>query len=116
MNIKQIILSTSIIISCITVSIAQNNKEYNQVDEKGNKQGYWEKRYQNGNMQYSGFFKNNKPVGIFKRFDEDGNLKVELDYPENSHKIFAKFYYPELLLQAEGYYINQQKDSIWNYY
>ena len=37
-------------------------------------------------------------------------------YKENSDKIYTKFYYPGKILQAEGYYINKKKDSIWIYY
>ena len=116
MKIKKIFLASAFIIASVSFSVAQNTQEYNLVDERGNKQGYWEKRYENGNMQYSGFFKNNKPIGAFKRYDRNGILKVELNYIENSDKVYTKFYYPGKILQAEGYYINQQKDSIWNYF
>lgn len=116
MKLSKIIITLALITGNILFSFAQTNQEHNQLDDKGNKQGYWEKHHRNGNLQYTGFFKNNKPVGVFKRFDEDGVLKVELNYSENSNKVFAKFYYPELKLQAEGYYIQQKKDSIWNYY
>ncbi len=61
-------------------------------------------------------FKDNKPLGIFKRFDQNGVLKVEMLYKENSDKIYSKFYYPGGTLQAEGLYIGKLKDSTWNYY
>ncbi len=96
--------------------IAQNNEPVNKIDDKGYKQGYWEKYYQNGNIQYSGYFKDNKPVGEFKRYDQNGVLKVEMFYKENSVKIYSKFYYPGKILQAEGIYVGKLKDSIWNYY
>ena len=113
MTIKNIFLALAFIIASISYSVAQNNQEYNLLDEQGNKQGYWEKRYENNNMQYSGFFKNNKPIGLFNRYDRNGILKVELNYIENSDKVYTTFYYPGKILQAKGYYINQQKDSIW---
>ena len=94
---------------------SQNNQK-NIVDSKGYKQGYWEKTYSNGQIKYKGFFKDNKPVGDFKRYDVEGNLKAEMTHFENSNKVYAKFYYPQNIIQAEGYYINKQKDSIWNYY
>ena len=98
------------------VTVAQDTKTTNKVDNKGFKQGFWEKNYQNGNIQYSGNFKNNKPVGKFKRYDQNGVLKVEMFYKENSVKIYSKFFYPGKILQAEGIYLGKLKDSIWNYY
>lgn len=88
----------------------------NQIDVNGLKQGYWEKFYPNGIIQYSGTFKNNVPIGIFKRYNQDGDLVAEMSYLENSDKVYTKFYYPGEKLRAEGYYINKQKDSVWIYY
>ncbi|MFC2096132.1 toxin-antitoxin system YwqK family antitoxin [Bacteroidota bacterium] len=98
------------------ISIGQNTETKNQVDANGLKQGYWGKHYSNGNLQYSGNFKNNQPIGEFKRYDQEGVLKVEMIYKENSHKVYTKFYYPGKMIQAEGYYIQKLKDSVWNYY
>lgn len=105
-----------LLLTTATINLAQENKPMNQTDDKGFKQGYWEKHYQNGNIQYSGNFKDNKPVGVFKRFDQDGILKVEMLYLENSDKIYSKFYYPGQKLQAEGIYLGKLKDSTWLYY
>ncbi|MCK5028558.1 MAG: hypothetical protein KAR57_02920 [Bacteroidales bacterium] len=114
MKYKTIFITFLFIISSL-LSFAQNNS-INQVDDKGYKQGLWQKYYQNGKIQYEGHFKNNKPVGELKRYSNDGVLKVILNYKENSDKINAKFYHPGKIIQAEGIYIGQSKDSIWNYY
>jgi len=98
------------------ICVAQDTKDINKLDNNGYKQGYWEKHYQNGNIQYSGNFIDNKPIGEFKRYDQNGVLKVKMLYNKNSNKIYSKFYYPGQILQAEGYYIGKLKDSIWNYY
>ena len=41
------------------------------------KQGMWQKKYNNGNVRYEGFFKDNKETGLFRYFYEDGSLKLE---------------------------------------
>lgn len=110
------IFTVAIILLLTSLSYSQNRKEYNILDENGKKQGYWEKRYENGNIKYAGFFKNDKPIGVLKRYDSEGNLNVEMNYIENSEKVLTKFFYPGKILQAQGYFINQSKDSIWNYY
>jgi len=99
-----------------SLSFAQTNNNLNQTDEKGQKQGYWKKYYNNGNIQYEGEFKNNKPVGVMKRYSPQGYLKAELKYIENSQKIYAKFFYPNQNIEAEGLYIGKLKDSIWQFY
>jgi antitoxin component YwqK of YwqJK toxin-antitoxin module len=111
----KIIFITFIFIASSLFSFAQENS-INQVDDKGYKQGLWKKYYQNGKLQYEGNFKNNKPVGELKRYTNDGVLKAVLDFEENSNNIYAKFYHPGKKIQAEGIYIGQSKDSIWNYY
>ena len=99
------------------ICIAQTNDTlFNQVDAKGLKQGYWKKHYPNGNLQYTGYFKNNKPLGEFKRYNREGELLAIMDYPENSSKIYTKIFYPNNQVQAEGFYINKQKDSIWQFF
>ncbi len=114
MKIKLLFLPV-VYLLVITSLIAQN-KEINKIDENGYKQGYWEKSYYNGNIKYSGYFKDNKPIGELKRYNEDGSLKVEMFYKENSNKVYSKFYYPGKAAQAEGYYNNKLKDSVWIYY
>lgn len=102
--------------SAVTVVIAQNPETINQVDQDGLKQGYWEKHYPNGAIQYTGSFINNKPVGQFKRYTKESVLKVIMTYRENSNKVYSKFYYPNKTIHSEGIYKEKLKDSIWNYY
>ena len=56
------------------LSISQS---INYVDNFGMKQGMWQKKYNNGNVRYEGFFKDNKETGLFRYFYEDGSLKLE---------------------------------------
>lgn len=87
----------------------------NQVNAKGLKQGLWTKKYKNGKVAYEVFFKNNKPVGEYKRFHYNGELKALLIYNEKGYAS-AKFYDNRGKLVSEGYYQDKQKDSVWHYY
>ena len=90
---KRIIISIISILICIAFTHAQQVDTINQTDESGLKQGHWEKRYPNGNIQYKGNFKDNKPVGLIKRYNQEGTLIAEMDYIESSKKVYTKLYY-----------------------
>jgi antitoxin component YwqK of YwqJK toxin-antitoxin module len=88
----------------------------NQFDSRGKKDGPWEQTYDDGTLKYSGTFENGTPVGVFKRYYEDGSLQAVIEH-RSSDQSFAKLYYPETeQLMAEGLYTNQLKDSVWNFY
>ena len=56
-------------------AIGQSGEDINITDQTGKKQGLWIKKYPNGNIQYEGIFKNDHPVGEFKRYSEDKRLQ-----------------------------------------
>lgn len=43
---------------------------FNQVDNNNLKQGHWKKYYKNGKVAYKGYFKDDKPRGVFLRYHE----------------------------------------------
>lgn len=106
---------TIIYISAISSTYSQDTL-FNQTDQNGLKQGFWKKKYPDGIIQYTGYFKNNKPLGEFKRYNRKGELIATMTYNENTDKVYTKLYYPNLLLQAEGNYLNKLKDSVWSFY
>ena len=55
---------------------SQSDTVFNQTDKQGHKQGYWKVKYDNGPLKYSAFFKDDKPLGLMKRYFEDGTLKA----------------------------------------
>lgn len=106
-----------IISSCfISVVSAQSDTVFNQTDKQGLMQGYWKKYYENGNLMYKGFFKNNKPNGKMIRYYESGRLQAILIFGEEGEPTKAKLYYEDGEMSAEGNYINTIKDSLWKYY
>ncbi len=88
----------------------------NEVDSKGRKQGVWKKTYGNGNLIYEGEFKDDQPVGTFKRYYEDGVLKSIQQYGENETSAIVIYENDGLTKAAQGAYIGKQKEGEWVYY
>ena len=65
---------------------------------------------------YQGFFRDDKPVGEMKRYNENGTLRAILYYDEKGENVRARLFYDNGTLAAEGLYYLTAKDSIWNYY
>lgn len=100
-----------------SLTFAQTDTVFNQTDQQGKKQGYWKVKYPNGKIKYTAFYKNDKPVGLMKRYFNDNSLMAELYFYPNSTKIKAKLYFQAGPLAAEGIYSDKDvKDSVWNYY
>jgi antitoxin component YwqK of YwqJK toxin-antitoxin module len=95
---------------------AQGDSLINQTDAHNLKQGYWEKKYPNGELMYQGYFENDVPVGEMKRFYESGALQAVLNYDGGGKYVSARLYYENGNMAAEGKYVNTVKDSIWKYY
>ncbi|OFY69606.1 MAG: hypothetical protein A2265_03180, partial [Bacteroidetes bacterium RIFOXYA12_FULL_33_9] len=53
---------------------------------------------------------------IFKRYYDTGKLKAELKYDFDGITARTKIFYKSGKLAADGKYINEKKDSTWNYY
>lgn len=109
-----------ILILCSTYSYGQtinsNDTIFNQTDKQGLKQGYWKGFYENKKLKYTGYFKNNKPVGTFKRYYDDGGIKAIMTYNADGIKAFTTLFYQNGTKAAEGNYLGTLKDSVWNYY
>jgi antitoxin component YwqK of YwqJK toxin-antitoxin module len=106
------------ILSCLIIQLcfsAQQDPIINQTDKNGFKQGHWIKK--NGNiLVYDGFFKDNHPVGEFRRFFEDNTLQSLLIYSQDGKEADAALYHPNGFLASKGKYINQLKEGKWQFY
>ncbi|MGD0711472.1 MAG: toxin-antitoxin system YwqK family antitoxin [Bacteroidales bacterium] len=87
----------------------------NKIDAKGNKQGYW-KKYVHDTLKYVGTFKDNIPVGQFKYYYGDGKLKTTMIYSNNGKFCTVTMFYPSGKKEADGFYTDMKKDSVWKYY
>ena len=88
----------------------------NLTDAQGRKQGAWSKNWPDGKVRYYGQFKDDRPTGTFRHFDEEGVLTTEQVYASDGVTSRATHYHPNGQVMARGKYIGQKKDSTWNYF
>ncbi len=94
----------------------KNNQPLNQTDNLGRKQGHWIKKYPNGNLLYDGYFRNDSPVGEFKRYYETGPLKSDLIFSPSGKEAIATLYYQNGFKASSGKYVNQLKEGKWKFF
>lgn len=99
-----------------SVSFSQTNDTINKTDKNGMKQGHWIKKYPNGHTQYNGYFKDNKPVGPFKRYFENDTINSVLVFSRDSREAMATLYHTNGLIASRGQYINQLKEGEWKFF
>jgi antitoxin component YwqK of YwqJK toxin-antitoxin module len=90
--------------------------QINQTDQLGKKQGVWIKKYPGGNVQYEGTFKDDHPVGEFKRYYENHTLKSVMIYSDDGRTADATLYHPNGFMSSQGKYIDQMKEGKWKFY
>jgi len=109
MNNRSLLIVTLLLVSSIT--FAQN-----LTDSGGKKQGPWVKKYPNGKVMYEGTFKDDKPVGLFKRYTREGILLSELTYSDKKDEAMAVFFYSDGVKAAEGLYVARKKEGLWKFW
>ena len=105
---------TLILLLCTFGLTAQNNA----TDSQGKKHGVWVKYYEGKakKIKYKGQFEHGVPVGTFVYFHANGAKQAENVFKGKTGNCYSKQFSEKRQLEAEGWYINQQKDSIWTYY
>jgi antitoxin component YwqK of YwqJK toxin-antitoxin module len=88
----------------------------NQTDDQGLKQGLWKKKAPNGTLIYAGEFKDNKPIGEFKRYFENGSVKSLMVFSEENDSVPTTMFYDNGKKASEGIYLNKQKVGEWKYF
>jgi antitoxin component YwqK of YwqJK toxin-antitoxin module len=88
----------------------------NQLDEQGRKYGHWKVDYPNGRTLYEAEFKEGRPVGTMTRYYENGAVRARMNFDSTGSRCFTQMLYPSGKKAAEGWYLDQQKDSVWTYY
>jgi len=101
----------------------------NQVNDKGQKTGYWVHYSTDGKTKLEeGNYIDDKKDGIWKAYFPDGVMKHEITYVKGSARGYAKMYYSDGTLREEGtwnevcwtgdyryYHPNGQAAYIWHY-
>jgi len=114
MNLKIITIASLLAIS--TMAICQTETEINKTDQQGRKQGHWIKKYPNESVSYDGVFKDNHPVGEFRRYYENNTIKSLLIYNDNGTEAVAAIYHPNGYISSKGKYVNQMKEGKWQFF
>ena len=114
MNLKIVAIIFLLVISA-SVS-GQTATEINKTDDQGRKQGHWIKKYPNSTIMYDGIFKDNHPVGEFKRFFESSTLRSVLIYNEYGNEAIATIYHENGYISSKGTFINQLKEGKWQFF
>ncbi len=114
MNLKIVTIASFLAIS--TMAICQTETEINKTDQLGKKQGHWIKKYPNENEMYNGFFKDDHPVGEFRRYYEDKSLKSLLIFSDDGTESLATIYHTNGNISSRGKYVKQMKEGKWQFF
>ncbi len=98
------------------LAVREYNGAINQTDALGRRQGLWVKYYDDGTVMYEIEFKDNHPSGIFRRYYPNGKLMVDMKFEPTGHRAGAIFYDRDGNKLAMGYYYDQKRDSLWQFY
>lgn len=86
----------------------------NQTDANGMRQGLWQKKQANGRLIYEGHFKDDKPVGEWKRYHPGGQLKALIVHSgDTAHTQLFDVWRKKV---AEGNYVGRKKEGVWSYF
>ncbi len=89
----------------------------NRTDAQGRKQGEWARTWDhNGRLRYSGTFKDGRPIGEFKHYDEEGALTTIQRHAGDGRTSRAEHFHAQGRVLARGKYVDQKKDSLWSYF
>jgi len=106
----------ALILASLLLAVTSAFAQFNRIDNKGRRQGNWHDHYSNGQVRYEGRFKNDKCKGMFRYYDEQGNLKATNEFDKSGTKALNKTFAPNGRIIATGYYVDQKKDGEWKYY
>ena len=104
------------ILSFLVLSPVIQAQSVNRTDKNGLKQGPWEKKYSNGAIRYRGQFRNDTAFGEFRYFYPTGAIKSILNYQKKGTAAVVHSFYLNGKPMADGKFVHQKKDSVWNYY
>lgn len=88
----------------------------NLTDAGGRKQGFWRKTDSSGRKVYEGKFRDGLPYGLFRYYYGSGTIKTESVVSHGGKIARTVSYYPNGKKMAEGKYLNEKKDSTWQFF
>jgi antitoxin component YwqK of YwqJK toxin-antitoxin module len=100
----------------VNMGLSAQNAPINKYDGEGKKAGVWETYYETGKVKSHGTFKQGHPVGLLVKYYPGGIVQANMNFDETGRISYVTLYYETGDPAAEGKYINQLKDSVWNYF
>ncbi|MEI7895704.1 MAG: toxin-antitoxin system YwqK family antitoxin [bacterium] len=88
----------------------------NITDSRGHRQGFWRKNDSSGHVIYEGHFRDGVPSGVFRYFYPDGKLKTLSTLSNQGKRAVTVSYFPNGTKMAEGNYLDEKKDSTWQFF
>jgi antitoxin component YwqK of YwqJK toxin-antitoxin module len=88
----------------------------NKLDNHGKKHGYWIKKDSAGSKVYEGRFTHGIPVGEFRYYYKNGALKTKSVVSRNGTHAATVSWFQNGKKMAAGNYLNEKKDSLWQFY
>jgi antitoxin component YwqK of YwqJK toxin-antitoxin module len=88
----------------------------NITDSKGYRQGSWQKVDSAGRVIYEGRFRDGVPDGEFRYYYPDGKLKTVSEVSKQGRRAETVSYFPNGKKMAAGNYLNEKKDSTWQFF
>lgn len=88
----------------------------NRLDEQGRRTGPWKIDYPSGKTRYEATFHEGRPVGEMVRYYDNGAIQARMAFDSSGTRSYATLFYKNGKKAAEGWYLNQEKDSVWTYF
>jgi antitoxin component YwqK of YwqJK toxin-antitoxin module len=88
----------------------------NVTDSKGHRQGFWRKTDTAGRVVYEGRFSDGYPSGEFRYFYPNGKIKTISKVSSGGKRAVTISYFPNGNKMAAGNYLNEKKDSTWQFF
>lgn len=106
---------TVIVLTEYRNDIIVSRENINRKDRNNNKQGTWKYFYENGQVEYEGFYVNGQKNGFFKYYNRDGSLNriekfvegvLQKNVPEIAKHEIKTDYYPSGRVRVRGSYLD----------
>jgi len=88
----------------------------NQTDAQGRKQGAWRKYDKDGFRVYEGQFKDGIPYGKFTYYYQNSKIRTISIFSGDGSVTYSTSRFPNGNLMAKGKYIDQKRDSLWQFF
>jgi antitoxin component YwqK of YwqJK toxin-antitoxin module len=111
-----LIIVKRVILFMLTGWIGTSLAGQNLLDQQGRKTGPWVDHYPGGNIRYEATFMEGRPVGLMVRYDDSGRVTARMMFDSTSNRCYTRLFHQGGKLAAEGWHVEQQKDSVWTYY